>query len=354
MNGIVSIETCVAGVGARTPVGTNAISASAAVRAGIAAFVEHPYMVDKSGNRMKVALDALLNGEIVGYERFLRIGVPAAREALARLSRVKGPRSLSVIIGLPEARPGLPGDLGAKVDGGFKTALQSDFDRVEITILNTGHSSALMALEEGRSRINSGAAEFCLVGGIDSYLDPETLEWLDEGNQLHSETNSWGFIPGEASGFCLLCSERTAERFGLSVPARILAVATARELNLIKSDAVCVGEGLTAAIKQVLQVLPKETKIDDMICDLNGEPYRADEFGYSIVRVSERLTNGSDFLTPADCWGDVGAASGALFVILAAVAGMRGGLKGRHTLVFASSESGSRCAGLLSTSPPKK
>jgi 3-oxoacyl-[acyl-carrier-protein] synthase I len=354
MSPIISKGTCVAGVGARTPVGTNAISSTAAVRAGIAAFAEHPYMVDKSGDPMNVALDAVLSGEIVGYERFLQIGIPAASEALTHLLRIKEPRSLSVVIGLPESRPGLPRDLGARVEERFKGVLQKHFGGVELMTLNAGHSSALIALEEGHSRISNGTTEFCLIGGIDSYLEPETLEWLDEGNQLHSESNSWGFIPGEAAGFCLLCSQRTAEHLGLNVLARILAVSTARESKLIKTDAVCVGEGLTAAIKQVLQALPENTKIDEMICDLNGEPYRADEFGYAIVRVSERLANPSDFLTPADCWGDVGAASGTLFVILSAVVGSRGGLKGPHMLLSTSSESGQRCAGLLMTNPSRK
>jgi 3-oxoacyl-[acyl-carrier-protein] synthase-1 len=84
-----------------------------------------------------------------------------------------------------------------------------------------------------------------------------------------------------------------------------------------------------------------------MICDQNGEPYRADEFGFALVRLSERFSGGSDFLAPADCWGDVGAASGPLFVALAAAAAERGYARGPYYLAWASSESGERVAALL-------
>ena len=84
-----------------------------------------------------------------------------------------------------------------------------------------------------------------------------------------------------------------------------------------------------------------------MICDQNGEAYRADELGFMLVRLSERFRGGSDFLAPADCWGDVGAASVPLFVILAAAAAERGYARGPHYLVWASSEGGERGAALL-------
>ncbi len=87
---------------------------------------------------------------------------------------------------------------------------------------------------------------------------------------------------------------------------------------------------------------------------MNGEPYRADEFAYTIVRHGGRFVDASDFLTPADCWGDVGAASGPLFVVLAATSGQRGYAKGALTLFWTSSDSGERCAALVSVLTPKR
>jgi len=54
---------------------------------------------------------------------------------------------------------------------------------------------------EGCSRIRSGTCEFCLVGGVDSYLDIESLEWLDLNDRVfrnQKPRNPRGFTPGEA------------------------------------------------------------------------------------------------------------------------------------------------------------
>ena len=210
-----------------------------------------------------------------------------------------------------------------------------------------------MALDAAFRQIQSGETELCLVGGVDSYLDAEMLEWLDRTEQLHSEANTWGFAPGEAAGFCLLASERAARRYSLTPLLQINAAATAIETNLIRTETVCTGRGLTEAFRGALAGLPEpaagiEDKVHQTICDMNGERYRADELAFTICRTSERFVDASKFLAPADCWGDVGAASGPLFVGLAAAAAQQGYAPGPHTLVWTSSDRGERAAALVS------
>ena len=43
-------------LGACTPVGRDAWSSAAAVRAGISGFVQHPYMIDTAGEPMRAAI----------------------------------------------------------------------------------------------------------------------------------------------------------------------------------------------------------------------------------------------------------------------------------------------------------
>ena len=136
----------------------------------------------------------------------------------------------------------------------------------------------------------------------------------------------------------------TVARYGITVLARIEAAATVDEPNRIKTETVCIGEGLTQAVREVLEALPPQTMIDDTICDQNGEAYRADEFGFMLARTSERFVDAADFQAPADCWGDVGAASGPLYVTLAATAARKDYAKGPRTLVWTSSEGGERTA----------
>jgi len=119
------------------------------------------------------------------------------------------------------------------------------------------------------------------------------------------------------------------------------------EENRIKTETVCIGEGLTAAFREALAELPRDARVTDLYCDMNGEPYRADEFGFAALRNRESFVSASDFIAPADCWGDVSAASGPLGLLLSTMASQKAYAAGPLTLVWASSETGERGAALL-------
>jgi 3-oxoacyl-[acyl-carrier-protein] synthase-1 len=342
----------VVATGACTAIGFNAPSSAAAIRAGIAGFVEHPYLKDKAGNAVVVAGTPYVPWEKRGKERLLELALKAAVEAFD----MSIDQPLPVIVGLPEERPGVPETLETTLAEHFRREMETPEMRLSpIETISTGHSSGLMSLQRGWERIGKGECELCLIGGVDSYLDPETVVWLEMWGQLHGagEAGSeWGFVPGEAAGFCLLASKEAAERYHLPLRGEVVAVATMEEKNRIKTEAICVGEGLTDAMRQVLgSCIYAGMKIDHTICDMNGEPYRADEFGYAMTRLNEHFVTPSDFLTPADCWGDIGAASGPLFVVLAAESWGRGYAKGPYQLIWTSSEGGERSAAILRSVP---
>jgi 3-oxoacyl-[acyl-carrier-protein] synthase-1 len=336
---------CILGVGAVTAVGLTAPSAAAAVRAGIAGFGEHPFMIDRQGEPMIVAAVPNLGPDSSSGDRFGQLATQALREALLPVeAHRRDIGSIATFVGLPPQRPGRPAEL--------ERQMVDTLGRVggigSVECIATGHSAGLMALEAAARKVIANPSGFYLAGGVDSYLEPETLEWLEENDQLHGGPNAYGFIPGEAAGFCLLCSQQAVERFHLRVLARVWTAATAREKNLIKTDTVCLGKGLTEVFQKVFAELPAPAeKIDHSINDMNGEPYRADEYGFAVCQQGTRFINASHFTAPADCWGDVGAASGPLFANLVIAAGQRGYATGRHNLVWTSSESGERCAAIL-------
>ena len=146
--------------------------------------------------------------------------------------------------------------------------------------------------------LRRGSASLCLVGGADSWLDADRLKALDGEGHLHSSHNSWGFTPGEAAGFCLLSTGDAAYRFGLAPIAELVAVATAQETKLMGTQTICIGEGLTAAFRGVVD--PAQ-KIAHSYCDLNGETYRADEFGFAVCRTSKYFEDAGSFTTAAEC-----------------------------------------------------
>ncbi len=341
----------VLGVGAYTPVGVTALSSAAAVRAGIAGLAEHPHAVDASGEPIVVTRVPTLDLEVQGANRLIQLALPAALEALPRVEITRClPRELPVIVGLPDPRAGLPPKLEDEFTDGMSRALTDRLHAPHVSTITGGHAAGLMAVERGFNAIRTGACDICLAGGVDSYLHPDTLAWLELEEQLHSSTVSWGFCPGEAAGFCLLASERAVEELGLVGQARLIGCATAHEPNGIKTGAICLGEGLTAALDGVLSnVVFAYNKVNQIICDMNGEPYRGDEFGFAFIRTSRYFDDTADCLTPADCWGDVGAASGPLFIVLAVIAARKDYALGDYTVVYTSGENGNRTAALLAT-----
>ena len=83
------------------------------------------------------------------------------------------------------------------------------------------------------------------------------------------------------------------------------------------------------------------------MCDLNGERYRAQEWGFASLRVADAFDDPLSYRAPAGSFGEMGAASIPLFTILACQSAARRYAPGTHALLLASSESGQRGAVLL-------
>ncbi len=336
----------ICGLGAATPVGRTALSSAAAVRAGIAGFSEHQFMVDSMGEPMCLAVCPWLEAPEIG-ERIAECLRVAIEEAIAPLqggARRRG-SGTTLFVNLPAPRPGLPKGLERYIRNRVEASFRDIFVRVEI--LQQGHAGGLVALAQALDILARDASAGCVVAGADSYNDPDVLEWLEETDQLHGagpRNNAWGFIPGEGSGAVLVLPARSAEQMRIASMGCLRRVGTGREENLIRTGSVCLGEGLSAAFRDVFAGIPDEVRTTDVYCDMNGEPYRADEFGFAVARVRERFIAATDFFAPADCWGDVGAASGPLFLALACIAAAKGYANGAEALVWASSETGERGA----------
>lgn len=344
------VTVVIVGVGVSTAIGRSAPATAAAVRAGIAGFSRHPFMVDTAGNRMVVALAPWVDIGLSWMERLAVLARPAVSEAIAPLaSALHGGPMVPVFIGLPPARPGRAQHLGAVADRVQGDVGDFGLGRAQPVMIEAGHAAGAMAVQAAWEAVCSGAVEFALAGGIDSYAEPDTLEWLEANDQLHSagpDNNPYGFIPGEAAGFVLLANAVAAERYRLPASLELLSAVTSRETRLIKTDTVCLGQGLTALFQR-LTGEPCTFPADYMYCDMNGEPYRADEFGFATSRATGLFRDPADFVAPSDCWGDVGAASGPLFVALADAAARKGYAKGPQGVIWTSSESGERCGAVL-------
>lgn len=345
-----SIPVYIIATGARTPLGVLAAPSAAAYRAGISGMGEHPFMIDRVGDPMPGALDVQLDPGFMGPERLLALAETALREACAPLKMdAQAPQlRLPLYLGLPEVRPGFTEQDASAVRSGLTRFEGLPITISEVSVYTQGHAAGLAALAMATENIQQGACEVCLVGAVDSYFHPDTMEWLDENRQLDGAVSRSAFVPGEGAGFCLLMTERARSRLGLSALARVLAVATGKEPKLIKTPDICLGAGLTSVVQRAVGGLSSSSgRINAVICDINGERYRGEEWGFVCLRLSQYFDDPTAYDSPADCWGDMGAASGPLFAMLACQAAARGYAKGPRTLLWASSETGLRGAAVL-------
>lgn len=333
------------GTGARTAIGLDAASTAAAVRAGLSGITVHAGFLDKADEPMHFASDALLPENLPVPERIAGMLGPVLHEAVGAAPLSGSGLRLSCWLALPEPRTGLSlEDASAAGSRAF-----TDRGLPAPQPLPRGHAAGLMALQVAAQKVANGETDLAIAAGADSYQDLQTLVALDRAGWLMSSTNRNGFPPGEAAAACLVASRAAVERLGLPVFGRVVAGSTAVEPLPIRSrDGVCIGVALTAVLRDLISglQLPQE-EITATYCDLNGQRYRNEEFVYALLRTQEAFVDAHDYLCPADCWGDVGAASGLLYAALAVAAVRRGYAKGSRPLLWAGSESGYRSAVLL-------
>jgi 3-oxoacyl-[acyl-carrier-protein] synthase I len=338
------VNVPVVAIGARTPVGYQAASSSAAIRCGIRRVQEHPMLADRRGTLIFAGIDEGLDATRFGAIRLLTLARSALKEALAAIATdpSQAPR-IDVLLALPEARPGFTDANAHWVAREVTAGLLPN----SVELAARGHAGALEALRDAAQRIEAGRSDLCAILGVDSYLALDTIEWLEDNRRLAGEKNRDGFFPGEAAGCVVVASPSAKGTLGLPTLAIVRGAHSARERVLIHGDDEVLGHGLTEAIMGATASLrlPAEA-IDDVFCDMNGERYRTDEWGFALLRTSSAFRS-VGYQMPASCWGDVGAASGALGCALAIRAWARSYASGPRALVWGSSEQGLRSAVVL-------
>lgn len=344
-----SRDVHIVAIGARTPLGLSAETSAAAMRAGISRLVEHPFMVDANGDRIINGRDPVLDPALLGAKRLVEIAKSPLLEVAAKLSEKTEVRiPVTCLLGLPEERPGFSNPDADLVAQALRDLPLPGLSEVTLEPFGRGHAAALAGLAEARSRIERGQSEICIVGGVDSYLHHETLDWLQSHRQLAIADARSAFYPGEGAGFVALANDRARRQHQWSSLATLEGTGIANETKLIKSDDDNFGEALTrAVIAAASGVRGASGAIEEIYCDINGERFRAEEWGFVLLRAAQFFRDGTQYRCPAAGWGDMGAASAALNAALAIPRWNNDLARGPLAMLWGSSESGLRAAVLL-------
>ena len=368
-----AVDVVVTGIGMVTPVGLSAQASCAALRAGISRREEiETYMV--SGESLekvpavggRVPTEWFEGGPIPeewpGHERFdVRPPAPATwlvSPGVERVVELTGPAAreawLDAVLSTDSAGPiglylGLDEDeeAGPVIEAVRRMVRAPLEPQVEAA---AGRAAGIAAVAFALADLKAGKVQVALVGGADSLIRGPVLARLDAAGVLRSATSPEGIIPGEAAAFFVLETARGAAGRGASPRARLLSVAVADEPTA-GTDKPNDASGLTRALHQARRDSGGLVSPPLIVCDLNGDRYRALEWALASTRALGNLHGDMDLWHPADCIGDCGAASGPLNIVWVVVAFQKGYARSNRGLVWGTSDGSVRGAVVLA--PPQ-
>jgi 3-oxoacyl-[acyl-carrier-protein] synthase I len=326
-----------------SPLGLDRAATCAAVRAQLSSFRESRFVSGSGDTIVGGYIDAL--GLEVGGSRLVQLAAAALLPVLEQLEGHVALESIPLYLGLPEPRPGI--DANDDILG--LLAVQAGLGKApRWRAIYEGNGSALLALERGVEQILRAEAELCIVGAVDSYWQEETLDWLDAQRRLISDTSLDGLVPGEGAAFILVGSQAAVRHLDLHPEALLVSIANDSEPHDRTTEGICIGQGLTSVLRRVLtEADRRRARPDWVVCDMNGETFRGNEWVYAYIRTGKLHRDPLEIWHPADSWGDVGAASGAMLLANAMHALAEGYGRGPGALVWVASDGPSRGAAVL-------
>lgn len=327
------IPLSVRAVGMVCSVGYTAAECHASVRAGIARIGETSVM-SREGSPIRMGLvppegvhalplvDAAQR--TTRHRRTLRLAHAAVAEAVDAV----GARALPLL-----AVTGVPDAHGAVLLDDLAVLLGDRVDRAASWHFAGGAPAVFLALHEAAGRIERGEAQAVVVVGADSPMDLVRLDALQHQERLLVDDVMDGFIPGEGAAALVV----TAAMAGSL--ATVCGLGVEEDPFRLDGDETLTADGLTRAVHAALA--GATSPVRHVWAGLNGESWSAKEWGIAARRAHRALAPDARTHHPAECFGDTGAALGAMLLALAAM-GRRG-----PSLVWSLSEGGLRGAARL-------
>lgn len=310
--------------------GVGAATALAPTLAGtLAAIAER----DTAYHANAAFVGAAMRPQVCAFRASTGVGAFAERvaalagEAVADIAATGiAPAALAIV--LPERSPG-----EGLTDAALRDAAAAVRDAAEGVV---GTVPAVRALATGSAGVGTLLAEVggaTLIVAVDSYCDRARLAFHDERRALHSRSQAYGFVPGEAAAALLVAP-------GAGPGAAVLAAAAGRERVPEHVEDETTFAGLSDAV--VAACDGAGGPLSAWLSDWNNSRYRATELSFAMSRAAAVLGDVPDPEHLAITFGDVGAAYGGLAAALLAARGERRGL------VSAGSPSGLRSAFVVS------
>jgi len=305
----------VLGVGSSGPLGMTARQVAMAFRARRLEPRSCKFK-DKKRVTIGVVRSRWLLDDVHGRDRFVQLGAPALREAMAGFTE---PVPM-VLAGPPAYRPDMPEKRLDDLPSRLAQAAGITLDESASQVLYLGHAGFAHAVQQAAELFEKGHP-LVVVGGVDSYYEKYALRWLDGFMRLHAPGTENGIIPGEGAAFALLTSAEPAQDAQLKAKlarveplAEIVHWSAADEPDQEDKQSMTAATmtELTQGAIEALGVTPAW-----VLTDVNPEVHRINEWVAVALRCDLGRKQAMHQRLPSDA-GDVGAASGAMMLAIAA------------------------------------
>ena len=291
------------GVGLVSGLGLTAAESCAAIRCGINNFRETRFIGSTGDSLIGSAVE--LEEPWRGITKLAKMAARAVRECFDATLELDAGQIPVLLCIAEEQRPGRFNNLD-------RTLLEEVERELGIPlhpnsrVVPHGRVGGAVALLQARQMLCEGRCARVIIAGADTFLAGATLAAYDQADRLLTPDNSNGFIPGEAGGAVLL---GTSEEGGKS-PLLCRGLGFAREPAPLRSGKPLQAEGLVQAIRAAFAETELTLKdCDRRIADVNGEQYRFKEAALAITRLLRDRKKLFTLWHPADCIGEVGAAT---------------------------------------------
>ncbi len=345
-----------------TPIGRGAKRVFCSVEAGINRYRESD-VLGSDGEPIPMALvprdaisDAidysLLSGELSARQkRLLRIATVALEDIKPSLP----PTPIPLFLAGPER---YTDDLAINHNLIKNLGLQSDAS-IDLSLsraVNIGRAGVIDMIDMAARYFDATDAHYVLVGGVDSYYHTPTLDYLDDQHRLLLASNKDGFVPGEGAGFLLLISPNAPDEIKQQATATLSSPSLQQEqahLLNTSSNSASLAEALTDVFEKQTDGI--DAPIDTIYSSANGETYYTKELSVAMLRYHDCFTENKTIIHPAEYFGDIGAAFGAVMVGLAVEKiqqeKIQANQKENPILLYCASDSGTRAGLCVSTYP---
>ena len=292
-----------------TPVGLSLVDTMAAVYTKVQLF-EALDVLDSDGEPLS-GMKVRFEGELAGPERLIAMTNAVVDECTLTLN--SGDK-VPLILCCPEV--GVFGN-----DDSFPARLLSTviaesaipLDKARSRVIAGGRSGVLEALGAALAMLKDGSVPYCLVGGVDSFVDRRRLEKICTENRLITENNKDGFIASEAGAMLLLSSRPDADAMAVW-----LGAAGGKEEATRENGRPTSGTGMQESIVKALA--QASVPFEGLSCvahDFSGEERFFDELNLAVSRIARGKPRCST-ADPGFSVGETGAAAAFLSIALLA------------------------------------